>query len=93
MKTRLLNVQNKGPVTKAKSGKFEVSSWHWKRIIPQAKDKKDLFPEREVDVHRACIRHSQWNRNTGTWDESTIWCNTGDLRNLSEALEKLNGRQ
>ena len=87
---KLINVQGKGPVTKARSGRFEVSTWHWKKVIPPRDDVIDLFAEREVDIHRACIRHSQWKRSTRTWDESTIWCSIDDLRSLVQALDDLN---
>ena len=88
--TKMVNVQGKGPVTKTKSGKFEVSTWHWKKIIPQPDETKDLFAEREVDVHRASIRYSQWNRGTQTFDETIIWCSIDDLRSLAEILDGLN---
>ena len=89
MKSMLVNVQDKGPVSKAKSGKFDVSIWHWKRITPQPEATKDLFPEKEIDVHRACIRFSRYNRETQTWDETTIWCRIADLGDLKEALDNL----
>lgn len=89
-KTKMVNVQGKGPVSRAKSGKFEVSIWHWKKIIPQPDETKDLFAERELDVHRACIRYSQWNRGAQKWDESTTWCSIDDLRSLAQALDGLN---
>jgi len=88
--TTLVNVQGKGPVTKTKYGKFEVSLWHWKKTIEQPKETRDLFPERVFDVHRACIKHSQWNRRTQEWEESFIWCGIDDLRSLVQALDGLN---
>ena len=91
METKLINVQGKGPVTKAKSGRFEVSLWHWKKIIPQPENVRDLFPEREVDMYRACVRHSKWNRGTQSWEDTVIWCEIEELRSLGEALDNLNG--
>ena len=90
MNTTLKNIQGKGPVTKARSGRFEVSIWHWKKIIPQPDETKDLFAEREIDIERASIRYSRWNRGTRTWDESIIWCNIDDLRSLVQALDGVN---
>ena len=87
--TKFINVQGKGPVTQTRSGRFEVSIWHWKKVIPQPDGVKDLFAEREVDVHRACIRYSRWNRADRMWQEAIIWCDIEDLRSLSEAIESL----
>ena len=90
MNTTLKNVQGKGPVAKARSGRFAVSTWHWKKKIPQAPETRDLFAEREVDIERASIRYSRWNRGTRTFDESIIWCSIDDLRSLVQALDDLN---
>ena len=85
-----VNVQGKGPVTKAKQGRFEVSIWHWRKIIPAPEKLRDLFAERELDVHRACIRHSQFNRRTQAREESSIWCELDALRDLVQAIDGLN---
>lgn len=90
MNAKMMNVQGKGPVTKARSGRFEASTWHWKKIIPQPEATRDLFAEREVDIERACIRYSRWNRVTRAWEQSLIWCDIDDLRNLAQALDDLN---
>lgn len=93
MNTKLMNVQGKGPVTKGKSGRFEVSIWHWKKTISQPDATRDLFAEREVDIERACIRYSRWNRGTRAWDENLIWCDIDDLRSLTQALDGLNFKE
>ena len=87
--TKLINVKGKGPVSKGRSGRFEISIWHWKKVIPPQKEYQHLFAEREVDVQRVCIRHSKWSRGTREWKEAVIWCNIDDLRSLSDALEQL----
>ena len=87
---KLVNVRHKGPVKKTRSGRFQVSIWHWKKTIPAPKQQRDLFAEREVDIHRACIRYNQWNRNSRAWEESSIWCGIDDLRSLVQALDELN---
>jgi hypothetical protein len=87
---KLVNVQGKGPVSKSKSGRFQVSIWHWKKTIPPPEEQRDLFCDREQDIHRACIRYSQWNRRVQEWRESTIWCSIDDLRSLVQALDQLN---
>ncbi len=88
--TKRWNVNGKGPVTKTRTGKFQVSTWHWKKLISQPEETQDLFAEREIDVHRASIRYSQWNRGAQEWDETIIWCNIDDLRDLVQALDGLN---
>jgi hypothetical protein len=88
--TKLENVNGKGPTKKAKSGRFEVSIWHWKKVISRRPDVRDYFPEREIDVYRACVRHTTWNRATREWQESRIWCNVQDLRSLAQAVDELN---
>ncbi len=90
MKYKLQNVHGKGPAARTKSGRFEVSIWQWKKIISPADDVKSVFAEREVDVSRACIRFSQWNWETRTWEGKTIWCGIDDLRSLVQALDALN---
>ncbi len=90
MTTVLTNVQGKGPVSKAESGKFQVSIWHWKKTITPSDGDRDYSPEREIDIQRACIRFCQWNRGTRTWEEKLIWCNTDDLRSLVQALDGIN---
>jgi len=89
-KSKLVNTQGKGPVRKAKSDRFEVSTWRWTKIVPQPKATEDFFPEREFTIERACIRYSQWNRGSQSWEESSIWCDLDDLRSLAHALDKLN---
>ena len=90
METKLMNTQGKGPVLRAKSGRFDVSVWHWKRTISPPDGMEGFSPEHEVDVTRACIRLSHWNKGTRTWDEELIWCSVDDLRSLVQALDGLN---
>jgi len=90
MNAKLTNVKGKGPVVKTRSGKFQVSVWHWKEVVPPRGDTKDLFAEKEIDIRRVCLRHSRWNRKIGAWNESMIWCDPDDLRSLVSALEDLN---
>ena len=87
--TKLVNVKGKGPVKKSRFGRFEVSAWHWKKVIPPREEHRDLFSEREYNVHRASIRYSKWNRSTQEWAETTIWCSIDELRSLVQALDQL----
>ena len=87
--TELINVKGKGPVSKGKSGRFEISIWHWKKVIPPREEYRHLFAEREVDIQRVCIQYSQWNKRLQEWQKSAIWCSIDDLRSLSDALDQL----
>jgi len=89
MKCELVNMSKtgKGPVAKSKVGRFEVSTWNWKRFV-QARN--DYEPDREIDVQRACVRYSRWNRITREWEETRIWCSVDELRSLVQALDGLN---
>ena len=93
MKYKLQNLHGKGPATRTKSGKFEVSIWHWRKIVSPSDDVKAVFSEREIEVSRACIRFSQWNWDKGGWEAKTIWCSTDDLRSLVQALDSLNMKE
>ena len=74
------------PISKARSGPFQISIWKRKKVIPA---KNDYDCEREVDVVRACIQHGRKDRNTGNWNNQAIWCNPSELASLKEALEEL----
>lgn len=84
-----INVRGKGPVAKGKSGMFEVSLWHWKRVTLPKGSHMDMQSERETDVHRASIRYSDWVDRDQCWRETVIWCNVEDLVRLVEAVEAL----
>ena len=86
---RLVNVKGRGPVVGSKVGRFQVSAWQWKRVVP-VKSESGFSAEREQDVHRACIRYAKWNVQTSEWDENSIWCNVDELRDLFQALDQLN---
>ena len=87
--TNLMNAGGKGPAAKARSGRFEVSIWHWTKIIPARPEVRDFFPERQIELQRACIRYSTWNKYRREWQQACIWCNAHDIRSLAQALDKL----
>jgi len=49
-----------------------------------------LYLEQWVDVERACIQYSTFNKVTGQWENQTIWCSLDDLRNLAAVVAQLN---
>ena len=91
-KTKWINTQEKGPVSKTKVGRFEVSVWKWTKYISQSEAVKDLFAERVVQVDRACVRYSKWDWKTQSWEAHSIWCSVDELRDLVNALDALNFR-
>ena len=91
-KTKWINTQEKGPVSKTKVGRFEVSVWKWTKYISQPEAVKDLFAERVVEAERACVRYSKWDWKTQSWEAHSIWCSVDELRDLVNALNALNFR-
>ncbi len=69
---------------------FQVSIWHWEKVVGARGGSRDFSAEREIGVHRASIRYSEWNKNSQTWQEQSIWCGIDDLRSLVQALDRLN---
>ena len=89
--TKWKNVQDKGgPVVKSKAGRFEVSVWKWSKTVPQPNAREELLQEQIVEMERMLVRYSQWNRITRTWDDVSVWCSVGELRDLANALDALN---
>ena len=90
----MVNMKGRGPFVRAKSGRFEVSIWHWKKLVPAEPGfvVTELGVEQEVDVERVSIHYSRWNKHSQSWQETTIWCNTDELRQLVQALDDLNLR-
>lgn len=81
---------NNQPVIKKRLGRFQVSIWKSKKI---QKARNDYDIEREIEVVRACIQHSQYTRTTNKWTNQTIWCNPDELRSIAQLLDELNGSE
>ena len=77
------------PVAKSKVGRFQVSVWKKKKLF-QARNDFDV--EREVEMVRVCIQYSTFNKGQNTWTNQSIWCNPDELRDLANALDKLNDK-
>ena len=90
--TTMENANGRGPIASARCGGFQISIWQWRRIIPPPQYARDYFPEREITVERACIRHGRWDKTKREWKNATIWCELDDLRSLAQALDNLNDR-
>ena len=78
--------EKKGPVSKKQVGRFQVSIWKRRKVVP-ARD--DCGAEREVEIIRACVQYSTYSYSTRSYQRQHIWCNPEELRNLAEALDEL----
>jgi len=74
------------PVHRSRSGRFQISIWRRKKVIPA---KHDFDVEREVEITRACIQYGRKNRISGEWQNQSIWCSPDELRSLATALDEL----
>lgn len=96
MKTKTKNIKSNAesqssddknaPICKARSGRFQISIWKRKKIIPA---RNDYDCEREIEVVRACIQYGRKNRITGNWENQSIWANPDELASLRQALDEL----
>ena len=66
------------PVRKVVSGRISVSFWEY-----EGKNGK---------YERACVQHSSKDWKTKNWVNQQIWLNTDELRDLANALDKLNSQ-
>ena len=84
-------VSNTGrsPLKKVRSGRFQISTWKFQRLLNSGDSESVAYVEKWVDVDRACIQHSTYNRTTRQWENQSIWAFVDDLRDLREVLEKL----
>lgn len=80
--------ENKKPLVRVRLGRFQISIWKRKKLF---KAKNDYDVEREVEIVRACIQYSQYNKSTNNWTNQSIWCNPDELRVLVQVLDDLNG--
>lgn len=65
------------PVRKVTSGRISISIWTGK----PGQDK------------RACVQHSRKDKNTGEWSNQQIWLFVDELRDMADALDKMNGEE
>ena len=73
------------PIKKTPVGRFQISLWRNKRIIPAT---HDFDAEREFISERICIQYSRLNRLSQSWENQQVWCNPDELRDLSQAIDK-----
>ena len=77
---------NRGPMSKSKTGRFQVSLWKRNRVFAA---RHEYDTERTFVSRRACVQYSRWNRYTRSWENQSIWCGWEELRDLVQALESI----
>ena len=81
----------KEPRKKVRAGRFQISTWVFRRLFSSGDKDATAYLERWIDVERACIQFSTFNKATGQWENQAIWCSIDDLRSLAEVVDRLNG--
>ena len=76
----------KGPISKIRSGRFQITTWKRRKIVPG--DESGFRPEREYDVVRVCVQYSRFNKARRDYDRQQIWCDPHELRSLYQALDE-----
>ena len=82
--------KKKGPIRSKRVGRFQVSIWKRRKVVPV---KDDFGVEREFDVVRACVQYTRYKRSTGAYESQRIWCSPEELRSLAQVLDELNDVQ
>ena len=91
MPTKQLKDSGKNtPRKKFRVGRFQISTWVFRRLLTNAEKDSTIYLERWVDVERACIQYSTYNKATGQWENQAIWCPVDDRQNLAKVLDQLN---
>lgn len=81
----------KAPVKKVRAGRFQISLWAFRKLFSNGGKNSTVYVEQWVDVERACIQFSTFNKATGQFENQAIWCSLDDLRNLAKVVDQLNG--
>ena len=89
--TKLTTSEKNKPIKKVKAGRFQISLWKFRRLLTSGSPDSTAYHEQWVDVDRVCIQYSTFNRATNQWENQSIWCAPGDLRNLVNVLDNLGG--
>ena len=76
------------PFKKVKAGRFQISLWKFKRLLNSGNSDSVAYIEQWVDVERACIQHTTYNRVTGQRENQQIWCSRDDLWELLKVAEQ-----
>jgi len=83
----MTNLNHTGPYHKTQVGRFQITLWRKTRIL---RGRRDYQPDREITQHTACVQHSRYDSETNEWRNQSIWCQPDELRDLVQALDRLN---
>ena len=78
------------PLKKVRAGRFQISIWKFQKLLSNGRKDSTAYVEQWMDVERACIQYSTYNKATGQWANQAIWCSIDDLRSLAEVVDQLN---
>ena len=78
------------PLKKVRAGRFQISTWVFRKLFSSGGKDSTIYMEKVIDVERACIQYSTFNKATGQWENQSIWCSIDDLRSLADVVEQLN---
>jgi len=78
------------PLKKVRAGRFQISIRKFQKLLSNGGKESTAYIEQLVDVERACIQYSTYNKTVGQWENQAIWCPVDDLRNLAEVVDQLN---
>ena len=81
-----VQTEKRRPIKKARCGMFQVSLWRNNWLVPA---RNDFDAERTVQTVRVCVQYSRFNQRLQRWDRQSIWCNAQELRDLVQALDRL----
>ena len=80
----------KKPLRKFKVGRFQISIWKFTQLLSNGGKESTSYVEQWVDIERACVQYSTYNKANGQWENQSIWCAADDLRNLASVVDKFN---
>ena len=86
MAKQLKDSGKKQPLKKVRAGRFQISIWRFQKLLNSSKKDTTAYIEQWVDVERACIQYSAFNKETGQWENQAIWCPIDDLRSLADVV-------
>jgi hypothetical protein len=78
--------QTNKPIMSKRVGRFQVSTWVFKRL---RKARHEFDCEREYEVVRACVQYSQFDYRSNKYLRQQIWCDPCELRSLYALLDGL----
>ena len=93
MTSKQMKESGKTPVKKVRAGRFQISLWAFRKLFSNGGKSSTVYVEQWVDVERACIQYSTFNKATGQFENQAIWCSLDDLRNLAKVVDQLNGEE